>query len=154
VILNKRSIESTVLVDDGQMIVLGGLIQDKVSDTIEKVPLLGDLPLLGALFRYDTRTQVKTNLMVFLRPVVLRDRADSGAITAERYRQMQGVENRSQMPPHTLLPDISNPRLPALAPAAPAVNEPAAPAVNEPAVPALNEPAAPAGDAPVAPLLP
>lgn len=120
VILNKRSIESTVLVDDGQMIVLGGLIQDSVTTNAEKVPLLGDLPVLGLLFRYDTRKQTKTNLMVFLRPVVLRDGADSSAVTAERYRQMQGVEGKTQMPPRTLLPDLPPPRLPPLEPAAPA----------------------------------
>jgi general secretion pathway protein D len=120
VILNKRSIESTVLVDDGQMIVLGGLIQDSISTNTEKVPLLGDLPLLGALFRYDTRKQTKTNLMVFLRPVVLRDSADSNAVTAERYRRMQGVEDKSQIPPRILLPDMPGQRMPPLEPAAPA----------------------------------
>jgi len=119
VILNKRSIESTVLVDDGQMIVLGGLIQDSISTNAEKVPLLGDLPVLGLLFRYDTRKQTKTNLMVFLRPVVLRDGADSSAVTAERYRQMQGVEDKSQKPPSTMLPPVPTPRMPPLEPAAP-----------------------------------
>ena len=68
VITNKRSIESTVLVDDGQIIVLGGLIQDDVRDGLDKVPGLGDIPLLGSLFKYETRKHVKTNLMVFLRP--------------------------------------------------------------------------------------
>jgi len=120
VITNKRSIESTVLVDDGQIIVLGGLVQDNTGTTSDKVPLLGDLPLLGAFFRYETRKQTKTNLMVFIRPVVMRDAAGQGAATAERYRQMQGAQDKSQMPPSPVLPEIQAPRLPALEPAAPA----------------------------------
>ena len=68
IITNKRSLESTVLVDDGQIVVLGGLIQDDQQSTIDKVPLLGDIPFLGALFKYQSRTHKRTNLMVFLRP--------------------------------------------------------------------------------------
>ena len=70
---NKRSIESNVVVDDGQIIVLGGLIEDRYTDNTTKVPLLGDIPYLGALFRSESRTKTRTNLMVFLRPVVMRD---------------------------------------------------------------------------------
>ena len=70
---NKRSIESNVVVDDGQIIVLGGLIEDRYTDNKSKVPLLGDIPYLGALFRSESRTKTRTNLMVFLRPVVMRD---------------------------------------------------------------------------------
>jgi general secretion pathway protein D len=81
IITNKRSIESTVLVDDGQIIVLGGLIQDDVQSVQDKIPLLGDIPGIGLLFRYETRTRIKTNLMVFLRPVVLRDVAAADPIT-------------------------------------------------------------------------
>ncbi|MBC7803872.1 MAG: type II secretion system secretin GspD [Candidatus Parcubacteria bacterium] len=120
VITNKRSIESAVLVDDGQIIALGGLVQDDTGTSIDKVPLLGDLPLLGSLFRYETRRQVKTNLMVFIRPVVLRDSTGYGAATTERYRQLQGVQENMQMAPHIVLPEIQAPRLPALEPAAPA----------------------------------
>src|ERR1700693_4969389 len=71
IITNKRSLESTVLVDDGQIVVLGGLIQDDQQAALDKVPLLGDIPYLGALFKYETRNRKRTNLMVFLRPVVL-----------------------------------------------------------------------------------
>src|SRR4029077_1365483 len=66
VITNKRAVGSTILVDDGQIVVIGGLIQDTVIDGVQKVPLLGDIPLLGALFRYKTRSHSKTNLMIFL----------------------------------------------------------------------------------------
>ena len=74
-ITNKRSVDSMVLLDDGQIAVIGGLIQDNVNDVVSKVPVLGDLPLLGGLFQYKTRSRTKTNLMVFLRPTVLRDGA-------------------------------------------------------------------------------
>jgi general secretion pathway protein D len=72
-ILNKRNIESNVVVEDGQIIVLGGLIGDEYADTSQKIPLLGDIPLIGGLFRYDNKSRTKTNLMVFIRPRVLRD---------------------------------------------------------------------------------
>lgn len=112
VITDKRAIESMVLVDDGQIVALGGLIQDSVSTGVEKVPLLGDIPLLGLLFRYETRKQSKTNLMVFLRPVVLRDGASYRGQTTERYRQMLGEQEKSQMAPHPVLPEYPAPQLP------------------------------------------
>ena len=114
VITNKRSLESTVLVDDGQIIVLGGLVQDGIDTVIEKVPVLGDIPLLGYLFRYETRKQTKTNLMVFLRPVVLRDAAAPGSITTERYRQMLEEQQRSRPAQSPVLPNPEPPLLPDL----------------------------------------
>jgi general secretion pathway protein D len=84
-ITNKRSIETTVLIDDGNIMVLGGLIEDRKSGGEQKVPLLGDIPLLGALFKYRNTSNQKTNLMVFLRPVILRSATDSYAITSDRY---------------------------------------------------------------------
>jgi general secretion pathway protein D len=120
IITNKRSVDSTVLVDDGQIVALGGLMQDSTTATVAKVPVLGDMPVFGSLFRYDTRGQTKTNLMVFLRPVVMRDSAAYSGVTAERYKQMLGEQERTQLPPHPLLPDVQVPRLPPLVPAAPA----------------------------------
>src|SRR6185436_5617129 len=114
IITNKRAIESTVLVDDGQIVALGGLVQDNTSVRGDRVPLLGDLPLVGALFRYDTRKQTKTNLMVFLRPMVLRDSAAYGGVTTERYRQLLGEQEKAQPPSHPVLPDFQGPRLPPL----------------------------------------
>ncbi len=73
IVTNTRSIKTTVLVEDGQTLVLGGLIDDQVNDTRDKVPLLGDIPLLGNLFRYRTNRKAKRNLMVFLHPTILRD---------------------------------------------------------------------------------
>jgi general secretion pathway protein D len=89
----KRSIKTTVLVDDGGLLVLGGLIAEEVSDTKSKVPLLGDIPLLGVLFRTENTTRTKGNLMVFLRPTILRDRRDADFVTNEKYTRLRGVES-------------------------------------------------------------
>lgn len=119
VITNKRAIESAVLVDDGQIVALGGLVQDSTSSGIEKVPVLGDIPLLGQLFRYETRKHSKTNLMVFLRPVVLRDSLSYRGRTAERYEGMIGEQEKAKLPAHPVLPDYPSPRLPPLDPSKP-----------------------------------
>ena len=114
IITNKRSIESTVLVDNGEIVALGGLVQDGTDTVVEKVPVLGDIPLLGLLFRYETRRQTKTNLMVFLRPIVVRDAAGYGAITSERYGQSQEAQRQTKPEPHPVLPDVEPPVLPDL----------------------------------------
>jgi general secretion pathway protein D len=88
-ITNKRSIETNVLVNDGSIVVLGGLLQDDTSTSQEKVPGLGDIPLFGNLFRSEARSRKKTNLMVFLRPVVVRDGAATEALSMGRYEQMR-----------------------------------------------------------------
>ena len=90
---NKRSIESTVLVEDGQTIALGGLLQDSANATEEKVPVLGSLPGVGQLFRYNTRRRQKTNLMVFLRPVVLRTPEAADTLMQDRYRTIRDLQN-------------------------------------------------------------
>jgi len=87
----KRSIQSTVLADNGEIIVLGGLMQDNYQVTNSKVPLLGDIPWIGQLFRSENKTRAKTNLMVFLRPVIINDRDTAQAVTANRYDYIQGV---------------------------------------------------------------
>lgn len=113
VVTNKRALESSVLVDDGQIIVLGGLIQDSVTTGQEKVPLLGDLPVLGNLFRYETRQRTKTNLMVFLRPYVIRG-AQAGHLVVDRYDLMRREGLGAQPPPSWILPDMPAPVLPTL----------------------------------------
>ncbi|WP_230403962.1 type II secretion system secretin GspD [Undibacterium curvum] len=85
-----RSIATNVLVEDGEILALGGLIEDNASDTNEKVPLLGDLPLVGNLFKYQTAKRGKTNLMVFLRPIVVRNAEQSNSISLDRYDYIQG----------------------------------------------------------------
>ena len=109
---NKRAVESTVLVDDGQIVVIGGLIQDGVRETVEKVPFLGDIPLLGALFTYSTRARSKTNLMVFLRPTVLRNPQRAESLSSGRYDYILGEQNKAQLPQSWPLPDMEPPRLP------------------------------------------
>ena len=107
VITNRRAIESNVLVDDGQIVVLGGLIEEKVEGSEQKVPALGDLPLLGGLFRYDARKRVKTNLLVFLRPVVLRDANASHGLSSDRYEFIRQLQGDSRLPKHFLLPQFA-----------------------------------------------
>ena len=99
---NKRSIDTSVLVDDGNIIVLGGLIEDTVSDTVNKVPLLGDIPVIGALFRSVGRGHKKTNLMVFLRPYVIRNAEDSSKISNERYDYI--IEQQGAFTPNKVWP--------------------------------------------------
>jgi len=125
IITNKRSVASTVLVNDGQVVVLGGLMQDSVSDGVEKVPGLGDLPLIGGLFRYKTRSQTKTDLMIFLKPTVVRDSARANAISTDRYNYVIGVQKRLQPAHDAVLPDLVAPTLPPLAPS-PKVSQPKA----------------------------
>ena len=96
---NKRSIESTVLVEDGQTIALGGLLQDSANAAEEKVPGLGSLPGVGQLFRYDSRRRQKTNLMVFLRPVVLRTPEAADTLMQDRYRTIREQQREQQNAP-------------------------------------------------------
>jgi general secretion pathway protein D len=114
IITNKRSLESTVLVDNGQIVVLGGLIQDDQGAAIDKVPLLGDIPYLGALFKYETRNRKRTNLMVFLRPVVLKDEKAAASITADRYEYIRNLQGDMKLPWNGLLPATEAKQLPPL----------------------------------------
>ncbi len=104
IITNKRSLESTVLVDDGQIVVLGGLIQDDRESTTDKVPVLGNIPFIGALFKYESRTHKRTNLMVFLRPVVLKDEKAAASITQDRYDYIRRLQGDTALPMTGLLP--------------------------------------------------
>ncbi len=108
---DKRAIDSNVLVDDGQIVVLGGLIQDQVTDGEDSVPVLGDIPVLGHLFRYSSRKHNKTNLMVFLRPVIVRTAADAAAVTSPRYDYIRGQEKASALGHKLMLPDMPTPLL-------------------------------------------
>jgi len=118
IITNKRAIESHVLVDDGQIIVIGGLIQDQVTGGVEKVPGLGDIPGIGSLFRYDNRKRTKTNLMVFLRPYVVRDGGSNSNLMVDRYEYMRAQQAMAQPGSHWLLPDMQAPQLPPRIPGA------------------------------------
>ncbi|GKS75376.1 type II secretion system secretin GspD [Acidovorax sp. SUPP950] len=134
---SKRSIESTVLVNDGSVIVLGGLLEDRYALGQDKVPLMGDLPLVGGLFRNENRSRRKTNLMVFLRPLVIRDAATSDAVMTDRYEAIRALQQTTQPAPSTVMRSVSDaPVLPAL-PAAPVV--PQAPTRTAPLAPLLPE---------------
>ena len=102
VITNKRSIDTTVLVDDGSIIVLGGLIEDRVTDTVSKVPILGDLPGFGTLFRSVTRGHTKTNLMVFLRPYIMSNTDDATKISNARYNYI--IQEQLKVTPKQVWP--------------------------------------------------
>ncbi|HKE40555.1 MAG TPA: type II secretion system secretin GspD [Casimicrobiaceae bacterium] len=115
IIINKRSLDSTVLIDDGQIIVLGGLIQDSQTGSTQKIPFLGDIPIAGALFRYDTRVKMKTNLMVFLRPTIMRNSAMGGAMSSDRYDYIIGEQKSIRTDPNIIppvLPNLQDPQLP------------------------------------------
>ena len=131
IITNKRSIDTNVLVDDGQIIVLGGLIDDQETESVSKVPLLGDIPLLGNLFKYQKRSRKKTNLMVFLRPTVIRNSEQSANLSNERYENIRNAEIAAQPETKLTLPDMGAPLLPPL----PEGKKPATPGQNQ------NEPA-------------
>jgi len=114
---NKRQIESNVIVDDGGIIVLGGLIEDRFVESKSKVPLLGDIPVVGGLFRSESRTKNRTNLMVFLRPVVLRDGATSEKLSLDRYDLIRGQQKDNQPAPNPFVPLQDAPVLPPMRPA-------------------------------------
>ncbi len=112
-VTTKRSLDTNVLVDDGQIIVLGGLIDDNMQDTVEKVPGLGDIPIIGGLFRYKTHNRVKRNLMVFLRPTIIRSNEQSVNLAGDRYDYIRNAEIAGQ-PNTTVLPNMDAPQLPPL----------------------------------------
>ncbi len=141
-ITNKRTIESTVLVDDGAIVVLGGLLQDEYGGNQDKVPGLGDVPFFGNLFKSETRNRKKTNLMVFLRPVVLRDARATTQLSLDRYDLMRAAQIEAQPQPNSALrvnaaPVLPPQRAPQAAPQAPA----GSPDATQPP-PASTEPAA------------
>ena len=112
---NIRVIENNVIADDGQIIVIGGLIRDDTGTSEEKVRGLGDIPLIGNLFKYRSRTRKKTNLMIFLRPVIVRSKEDSNSIAADRYDYMRSAGQRAATPQDSIvMPDYGTPVLPAL----------------------------------------
>jgi general secretion pathway protein D len=132
----KRSIEGTVTVDDGQILVLGGLIQDNFIVNRSKVPVLGDIPFLGGLFRSESRERKRTNLMVFLRPIVMRDSETAARFSQDRYDQIRAQQQSAQPPKSVMIPINEAPVLPARTDA----KTPLAPAMPPPEVPKAAEP--------------
>ena len=116
---NKRAIESSVLVGDGAVVVLGGLLEDQFATSEDKLPGLGDIPVLGNLFKNQNRSYVKTNLMVFLRPVIVRDGAAAESFSLDRYDYMRAAQSANQPPPSSVLQINQAPVLPAVQPVNP-----------------------------------
>jgi general secretion pathway protein D len=106
VITNKRALSTDVQVDDGQIIVLGGLIQDSLSNEVDKVPGIANVPVVGNLFKYQNRSRTKTNLMVFLRPHIVRE-SDTDGVFADKYEMMRKAEEVNQPKPAGLLNDMA-----------------------------------------------
>ncbi len=110
--LDKSAIETTVVVDDGDIIVLGGLLKDEYTDGDDGVPGLSKIPLIGNLFSSKNRKRVKTNLMVFLRPVVMRSAESANQLSLDRYQSIRAVQEKTQPQQNLLLPDTGAPVLP------------------------------------------
>ncbi len=104
VITNKRKIKTVVMVDSGQTIVLGGLIDNDVQESSQKVPILGDIPIIGNLFKSSVTTKRKTNLMVFIRPVIVTDRDDISRLSSKKYQYMRTLQLDQKMRGISLMP--------------------------------------------------
>jgi general secretion pathway protein D len=112
IITNKRSIKTNVMVDDGQVVVLGGLIEETINESVQKVPLLGDVPYLGALFRSKTSDVRKTNLMVFIHPVILRDASTMNNYTNAKYNDIRVIQMEQNNDGVNMMPGKQQPVLP------------------------------------------
>jgi general secretion pathway protein D len=112
VIINKREIKTSVIVDDGGTIVLGGLIDDAVQESVSKVPLLGDIPILGNLFKSTSTTVSKRNLMVFIRPTIIRDGVTMNEISHKKYQYIRAQQLKRQADGIPLMPNTDGPTLP------------------------------------------
>ena len=111
-ITNKRALKTSVMVNDGDVLVLGGLLDDNLTQSVQKVPVLGDIPVLGWLFSYKKSDKVKRNLMIFIHPVILRDSGQSMALTGEKYDMLRAEQLGMRKQGVTLLPDDSSPLMP------------------------------------------
>jgi len=118
---NKNSLETTVVADDGQIMVLGGQMKEGYTGGENKVPLLGDIPMMGNLFKSQSRERTKSVLLVFLRPVVIRDAQAANALTLDRYEAIRAQQQAAQPAPSAVMPINEAPILPALPGSAPAV---------------------------------
>jgi general secretion pathway protein D len=128
----KRQIENNAVVEDGQILVLGGLIEDRFVVNKSKVPLLGDIPILGALFRSESRERRRSNLLVFLRPIVMRDAESASRLSIDRYDTIRGRQERAQPAPSFLIPINDAPQMPAAPASAAAGTQPLGQPPNQP----------------------
>jgi general secretion pathway protein D len=154
---DKSAIETTVVVDDGQIMVLGGLLKDEYGGSVSQVPILGDLPLVGPLFRSDSRTRTKSNLMVFLRPMIIRTQEDANALSMDRYDLIRAAQQIQGQPRQSVVMPINDapvaPVAPVPVPGTPFRNGTVPPPLSwpEPTPPSRPSPLAPAALPPPAP---
>jgi len=143
IITNKRSFESMVLVEDGNIVVLGGLIEDKTDNSKSQVPILGSIPFIGEFFKYESRKRTKTNLLVFLRPYVVRDEATSSALAMDRYDYIRGQVASGTVADNLIFRDLQSRQIPEKPPVPPAMSQsrPATPPAQAPANPTTPTPA-------------
>jgi len=113
-ITNKRELTTSVLVKDDSLLVLGGLIDNQLKDNVQKVPALGDIPLIGNLFRYRTNSRTKSDLMVFLHPKILRDAATEAAVSSEKYNYIRTEQLQMRQEDWPITPRAQRPMLPAV----------------------------------------
>ena len=111
-VTNKREVKTTVLIKNDSLLVLGGLISDNVKDSVQKVPGLGEIPLLGNLFRYRSNDHAKQDLMVFLHPRILKDAANESALSGEKYNFIRTEQLRMRENVETITPRSQQPMLP------------------------------------------
>ncbi len=111
-IVNKRTIDTTVIVDDGEILVLGGLLEDVLRESDQRVPILGDIPLLGVLFRSRRTEKLKTNLMIFIRPTILRDATQTSFETNQKYNYIRDVQQGREGTDVQMMPGQVRPMLP------------------------------------------
>lgn len=130
--IDKSAVETSVTLEDGQALVLSGMLKDEYSDGENKVPGLGDIPLLGNLFKNQSRNRSKSNLMIFLRPVVLRTPESANAVTMDRYDAIRAYQQDVQPARTLVLPNTGAPLLPERPASSPALPTPPRPA-SEPA---------------------
>ena len=114
VVTTQRNIKTNVIVDDGDILVLGGLIDDDVGETEQRIPIIGDIPILGEPFKYRTASAVKRNLMIFIRPQILRNQKSNLAVTRERYDDSRRIQLDKYEKGITLMPSSDQPILPPL----------------------------------------
>ncbi len=135
-ILNKRELETTITVDDGEIVGIGGLLDDNERRTLERVPVLGDIPIIGNLFRSRGRARGRTNLMVFIRPTIMRSAADAREMSARRYDFAREHQLRANPRREPSLDELVRDYLGTVPPSAPAAIQPRDQVVTPLAAPA------------------